>query len=148
MRIALVIIIGSWLLFVVSFFLPATNLQQTPGTTPGKPLTGWQALTTPIFVGLVYPWLWFAEPDAYFFLIFPIANGVMLFAPLLSCLIREVVIALALFFLACAFLPWIMPNPLFGDLFVGFYCWNGSFFIMSLGCLLASDSYPIVNSHW
>jgi len=141
-------IAASWLMFVVSFFLPATNVLVTAGTPPGTPLTGWQTFTASLSCGAMNPWMWIAEPRVVLFLIFPFANGLMLFSPLLAFMLREKAAALALFFVPCAIVPWCMPQTLLGDLFVGFYCWNGSFFVMSIGCILASLAYDSTATQW
>ena len=145
-RISFATIVASWLLFVLSFFLPATNILGKAGTLPDVPLTGWQAFTTSIFCGAMNPWMWIAEPRVVLFLIFPFANSLMLIAPLMSIMLREKAAALAIFIVPCAVVPWCMPKKLLGDLFVGFYCWNGSFFAMSLGCILASLAYDAVDN--
>ena len=142
------LIVASWLLFILSFFLPATNVLQMGGTPLGTPLTGWQAFTTSVSCGAMNPWMWIAEPRVFFFLIFPWANGLMLFAPMISFMLREKAAALAFFLVPCAIVPWCMPRTLLGDLFAGFYCWNGSFIAMSIGCILASLAYDSADNHW
>lgn len=37
-------------------------------------------------------------------------------------------------------LPWVFPKTVTGDLFVGFYLWDFSFFAMVVGCILVSVS--------
>ena len=92
------------------------------------------------------PWMWIAEPRVFLFLIFPFANGLMLLSPMLAFMLREKSAALGFFLLPCAIVPWCMPQKLLGDLFVGFYCWNGSFFVMSIGCVLASLAYDATDT--
>jgi hypothetical protein len=128
----------AWLIFVASFFLPATNRLQVAGAPPGTPLTGWQALTVSIETAMS---VWglvavVADPTALVFLVFPIANAAMLLAPLLIAAWDEHSAALAGLFVPCAIIPWFLPKTLSGDLFIGFYCWDASFLLMSLGCAL------------
>jgi hypothetical protein len=65
----------------------------------------------------------------------------MVVAPLLVLLMRDASASLDLLLVPCALVPWFMPHSLTGDLLIGFYCWNGSFLAMSLGCALASAAY-------
>lgn len=126
---------AAWLLFIGSFFLPATDVLQRSGTPPGTPLTGWQAFITSIVAGVMNPWLWIVEPRVFLFLAFLFGNGVMLVAPVLS---RDESTMVALSLLPFGLLPWLIPAKLLGELYIDFYCWNASFFLMALGFFLAS----------
>lgn len=74
-------VLTAWLLFVISFFLPATNVVEVGGTVPGTPLTGWQAFTSSVGVLAGQPLIIIAEPRTLLFLTFPFINLTMLFAP-------------------------------------------------------------------
>jgi len=69
-------------MFIVSFFLPATNRLELADTPAGTPLNGWQAFTTSLFVLGAQPFIVFAEPSTLHFLRFPFINVAMLLAPL------------------------------------------------------------------
>lgn len=138
----------AWLLFVLSFILPATNVLQVGGTPPGTPLTGWQAFTASISSGAFFPLMWIAEPRVLLFLIFPIANSLMLLVPIFLPVLRENSAFLAVPLLLCAVIPWFLPKTLVGDLFIGFYLWNVSFIAMSLGCGLATLAYHAKDNEW
>ena len=133
-------IAAAWLLFVISFLLPATNIAQRAGTDPGTPLTGWQTFCSSVF-SAANPLIWIAEPGVMLFLIFPFANALMFHAPLLVLILRERSALIALLLVPCAVVPWFLPKVLLGDLFVGFYCWNVSYFAMSACCIYAPYAY-------
>ena len=44
---------------------------------------------------------------------------------------------MSVLFLVFGILPWIFPKTVTGDLFLGFYLWDFSFFAMVAGCILA-----------
>ena len=133
------IAITAWLMFVISFFLPATNVVEMGGTAPGTPLTGWQTFTSSLGVLAAQPLIIIAEPRTLLFLTFPFINLAMLFAPI-------VVLAwddswfLSGLFLLFGLLPWLLPKDVTDNLFVGFYLWDLSFFAMVAGCILVSIS--------
>ncbi len=139
-RISHALVWTSWLLFLWSFFLPATNALNYPGTPPGTPLTGWQAFTSSA-CAVLNPIMWIVEPRVLLLLSFPSANLLMIIAPLMFRILREKSAIFAILLLPCAGVPWLMPKTLMGDFFVGFYIWNWSFVAMSLGCILASIAY-------
>ena len=126
-----VIIAASWMLFVLSFVLPATNIN----APSGKLLLGWEAFAESLS-GLINPMLWLIDFRVNLFLIFPFANALMLLAPVLCRILGDKAEALAILLVPCAVVPWLIPKVLTGDVFIGFYCWNTSFLTMSLGCLL------------
>lgn len=140
-RSAYVIITVAWLLFMLSFLLPATDVIERGGTAPGTPLTGWQAFIASIRIGLFNPLVWVAEPRFLLFLVFPFANGLMLLVPLLCLVLRDKAAFLALPLLPCGVIPWILPKSLVGNLFIGFYLWNLSFLAMCVGCVVVSLAY-------
>jgi len=127
----------AWLLFVASFFLPATNVLAVGGNPPGTPLTGWQAFSSSIIAGPLNIWALIAEPVVLIFLIFPLANLLMLVAPLLIATLEECAVMLAPILIVCAAIVWLLPKELTGDLFVGFYCWNLSFLLMAAASVLS-----------
>jgi hypothetical protein len=129
------IVLVSWVAFVTSFFLPATNILQMAGTVPGTPLTGWEAFTVSIYAGVFNFWAWLGDLRVLVFAFFPFTNAVMFIAPACSCLGRYA-FAPALILVPATLLPWLLPHNLLGDLFIGFYVWNGSYLTMSLGCCL------------
>jgi len=131
------IVISAWLMFVVSFFLPATNVLEMGGTTPGTPLTGWQTFASSIEVLAVQPLIIIAEPRTLLFLTFPFINLAMLVAPLII-LAWEDAWVLSGALVLCGLFPWIFPKDMTGQLFVGFYLWDASFFVMAAGSILAS----------
>ena len=131
------VILVAWLMFIVSFFLPATNVVALAGTKPRTPLTGWQSLATALEVVVVQPLIVLIEPSTVLFLAFPFINLAMLVAPLVA-LSREGSALLSLLLILSGALPWVLPKEITGDLFVGFYLWDASFLLMSAGCVLAN----------
>jgi hypothetical protein len=136
--VALTIAIASWLLFVFSFFLPATNVLVSAGAPPGTPLTGWEAFSASIWDGALNPWVWLADLRVLLFLVYPFANSLMLFAPFYIGLLRQNAFVVAVILLPCAILPWRLPKPLTGEVFIGFYCWNGSYIAMCVAAVVWS----------
>ena len=134
-----VIVSAAWLIFIVSFFLPATNVVAASGTPPGTPLTGWQAFMSSLEVLAVQPLIIIVEPRTLLFLCFPFINLAMLLAPVVV-LAWDDAWLLSGLFLLFGLLPWLFPKHVTGDLFVGFYLWDLSFFTMLVGCVLASIS--------
>jgi len=132
----------AWLMFIASFFLPATDVVEMSGTAPGTPLTGWQAFTTSleIFGHPVTLLLIPKEPSLLLLLAFPLINLVMLFSPL-PALAWEEAWMLSGVFLLFGFVPRLLPRELIGNLFVGFYLWDLSIFMMGVGCILASIAW-------
>ena len=128
----------AWVLFVVSFFLPASNVVALRGTEPGTPLTGWQTFTSSLIVLAAQPLIVVAEPRTVLFLAFPLVNLAGLLAPIV--LAWDDCWALSWLFLICGIVPWVFPKSVTGDLFIGFYLWNFSFFADFIGCILVSVS--------
>ena len=129
----LTLLMLSWLMFLASFFLPATNVLAMAGTAPGTPLTGWQAFESSLSAGAFNFWAWLGDLRVMVFLIFPFTNSVMLVAPAFRVLGKFSFIP-ALILLPAAVVPWLLPHYLCGDLYVGFYLWNASYLMASLGC--------------
>lgn len=134
-RLPAAVVFTAWLTFVVAFFLPATNVVEMSGTKPGTPLTGWQAFTSSLEVLAVQPLIVIAEPRTLVFLAFPFVNLAMLLAPVVALGWDDSWLVSWLFVL-CGVLPWVFPKDVTGELFVGFYLWDASFFAMAIGCIL------------
>jgi hypothetical protein len=69
----------------------------------------------------------------------------MVIAPLLVFMFRDKSAALALLLVPCAIVPWFLPKELLGTLMIGFYCWNGSYFLMSIGCVFSSIAFAAID---
>ena len=133
------IVMVSWLMFILAFFLPVTNVFGAGGTGPGAPLTGWQTFTSSLEI-LGYPpaiFLLIEQPRLLVVLLFPFINLAMLLAPVVVLAWADSWLLSGLF-LCSGLLPWALPRDATGNLFVGFYLWDMSFFMMTLGCILAS----------
>lgn len=78
-----------------------------------------------------------ANPAIHLFAAFPLMNLTMLFAPCVTFAGRWSA-ALALILVPSGLLPLWLPVAIRGDIFVGFFLWNISFFIMSAECILAT----------
>jgi hypothetical protein len=128
-------VVAAWLAFVVSFALPATNVVGIAGEPPGKPATGWQASIASLETLVCEPLLVIVEPRALLFLAFPVINFAMLVAPWFV-LSPDDGAAFGWVFLPVGLLPWILPKNLTGELFLGFYVWDLSFFAMFVGAIL------------
>jgi hypothetical protein len=83
-RLASLPIFFAWLMFVASFFLPATNVVERGGTPPGTPLSGWDAFCSSLMVLGAQPLVVIAEPRSLLFLTFPLLNLAMIFIPLIA----------------------------------------------------------------
>lgn len=128
------IIAIAWFAFLVSFFLPATDVVEVGGVAPGTPLSGWQAFTASLLTfAAMFPWMMFAEPRCLLFLAFPLMNLLAFVAPMFALLAPEEAEYLGLVLIPLAAIPLLLPHVLTGNLLIGFYLWIGSFFGMSLG---------------
>lgn len=118
-------------MFVASFFLPATNALETPGSAPGTPMTGWETMCSVQVV--VHPFVLLAEPRVFLFLLFPILNLAALVSPRLVPAAEDIWPAAALAFLLVGSLAWFLPTTMLGERFVGYWLWHSSFFVMAVG---------------
>jgi hypothetical protein len=133
---AVVLIFAAWMMFFASFFLPATNVLANEDTWPGTPLTGWDAFVSPFLLIAAQPSIVIAEPRVLLFLAFPFINAAMIALPLVAVRDPELAPWYGATLFALGIVPWLLPKILTGDLFVGFYLWNLSFFAMAAGCIL------------
>lgn len=129
------LILSAWSMFLVSFFLPATNTLVSANAESGSPLTGWEAFYTSFLVLISTPFIVLIEPRTLLFLMFPIVNFVMALAPWIAAS-EDRAVLLGLFLVPCGFLPWLLPRGITGDILIGFYLWNASYFLMAVGCIL------------
>jgi hypothetical protein len=79
-----IVVTLAWLMFIVAFFLPATNRLEMGDTPPHTALTGWQTFTSSLFVLGAQPLIVLVEPSTLLFLTFPFINLAMLLAPLVA----------------------------------------------------------------
>ncbi len=121
----------AWVMFLASFFLPASDVLEMPGTPPGTPMSGWQTMCSLRVLG--NPFALLAEPRALLLLVFPLANLAMLLSPLLLPAAENIWPSAALAFLLAAAFPYFLPADLLGNRFIGYWLWQGSFFIMAAG---------------
>jgi hypothetical protein len=128
-------IVVAWLMFVASFFLPATNVVGRPGTRPGTPLSGWDAFYSSLMILGAHPIIVIAEPRSLLFLTFPLINLAMILIPLFALGDPEHAPVFGAPLAPLGLIPLLLPKTLTGDVFVGFYLWISSFFAMSAGCL-------------
>ncbi len=119
----------AWLTFVVSFFLPATG-------SDAAAENGWQTFVASIESLLLIPWNFAAGPCIFLFILFPFFNFAMLLAPRRLADWNAELAAVG--FLIGGGLPWLISQDVSGKLFVGFYLWDLSFFVMAAGCILLS----------
>jgi hypothetical protein len=134
--------LAAWLMFFTSFFLPATNVVERGGTPPGTPLPGWDAFFSSLTVLAAQPFIVIAEPRALLLLAFPFINAAMIVIPLVALREPELAPWYGSVLVPLGLIPWLLPKTLTGDLFIGFYLWNVSFFAMAAGCVwfgLADD---------
>lgn len=136
------ILAAGWLLFVVSFFLPATDVLQRAGTPAGAPLVGWQAARAAWVALAAQPLVFLVEPRALLFLLAPLANLIALLSPLLAIGAPQRAGGLAIVFLLAALAALSLPKTLTGNLFIGFYVWVGSFALLSAGCAWIGRNAP------
>ncbi len=137
-RLAQTIVITAWLMFLVSFFLPVTNALEWHGTPPGTPLNGWQASFCAVNLA-TEPMILLFEPRMLMFLVVPILNITMLFAPLCIRAVDEETPILSVLFVVFGGLPWLIPKELTDDVFCGFYVWDAPFFLMATGCYFSGN---------
>lgn len=134
-----IIVIG-WCLFVASFFLPATNVLQMPGSAPGTPMTGWDVMRSLHVLGspVVFLAFLFAQPRAFVLLAFPFTNLAAFASPCFLSTSDEVGPILSYALLIAGILPWFIPPGMLGDRFIGYWLWQASFFVMAAGWQLAA----------
>ncbi len=138
---------AAWPLFFASFFLPATDVVAMPGPEDA-PLNGWQAMTSAVLTVAFQPIIIVADPRVLLFLVFPAVNVLMLIAPLRVWSSRECAVPLGIVFVVAGILPFLIPAMFFRNVFVGYYLWNASFFLMASACLLLGTSrYMIMWGH-
>jgi hypothetical protein len=144
------IIAITWLAFLISFFLPATDVVEVDGVAPGTPLSGWQAFTASLSTfAAMFPWMMFAEPRCLLFLAFPLMNLLAFAALLFALLAPEEAECLGLVLVPLAAIPLLLPHILTGNLIIGFYLGIGSFIGMSLGGVwlsYATNEFPIIDN--
>jgi hypothetical protein len=131
-----------WVLFIVSFCLPATNVVEAAGTPPQTPIAGWDAAILSLRVISAQPIVILAEPRSLLFIVFAVVNTVMLLSPPFVLFAPKRAFWLAAVFIAAGLVALSLPKDLVGDLFIGFYAWVASFFILSAGCLLFNFFNP------
>ncbi len=119
----------AWLMFVASFFLPAAG-------SGAAAENGWQTFVASIESLLLIPWNFAVGSCLLLFLLFPAFNLTMLLAPRRLADWNAEIAAVG--FLIGGGLPWLIPSDVSGKLFVGFYLWDLSFFVMAAGCILLS----------
>lgn len=133
-RIGLLILAAGWLLFVASFALPATDVAELPGTPPGTPLNGWQAMSSGVLSVFYFPLILVAEPRTLLLLLLPVLNlGIFVCPVLLMYADEEDAPLFGTFMLICGVSISLLPWNLVGNLYYGFYCWTGSILVMALG---------------
>jgi hypothetical protein len=126
----------TWIVFLVSFAIPATDVL----VTKNGPLTGWQACLHSIAVPLTHPLALIAmvsdDPASLLLFAVPFVNVIMFVSPVFAA--RSPFSWFWCPLLAVSgIMPWLLPGDLLGNVFVGFYCWNGSFWAMTILCLTA-----------
>ncbi len=140
-RLPALLIFGlGWVCFITSFFLPATNVLERGGTRPGTPMVGWDAAISSVTTIGAQPLILIAEPKSILFLLFPLVNLMMLLSPAWALGEPESAFWLAIVLLPIGICTVGMPATLIGDVFAGFYLWVGSFFVVSVGCIVLSLS--------
>jgi hypothetical protein len=128
-RLPMSVVSIAWLMFVASFFLPATG-------SSAAPENGWQTFVASIELLLLIPWNIAIGPSIFLFMLFPFFNLAMLLAPRRLADWNAEITAVG--FLCGGSLPWLIPRNVSEQLFVGFYLWDASFFVMAIGCILLS----------
>jgi hypothetical protein len=124
---------AAWAVFVVSLFLPTTTVGGT------EPLTGWEACTTwlEVFRDPLFLVVMVMQPGLLLLLLLPFVDFAMLFAPL-PALVWEDAWVLAGVFIPVGLLPCLFKVGAHADIFVGFYLWGLSFFMMGAACIFTS----------
>jgi hypothetical protein len=133
--------LAAWLVFVASFFLPATNVLEAEHTPPSTPLTGWEAFWTSANLPrnwTLYRMVFRTHPRVLLFGTFPFVNLAMFIAPVAIWRRPRFAGWLSIVTLCGGIAALLLPKDFTKDLFVGFYCWLGSLFTMALACIIAS----------
>jgi hypothetical protein len=141
---SMLITVLGWALFVISFFLPATNVVERGGTLAGTPLIGWDAAVTSLALIGAQPLILVIEPKSLIFLFVPLINLLVLVSPAIALRAPEGAFWLAVVFVPTGLLLLTMPKILEGEVFVGYYLWCISFFVVSAGCIAISLSATAV----
>jgi hypothetical protein len=124
---------AAWTGFVVSLFLPMTTIGGT------APLTGWEACTA--WLEVFHDPLFFIamamQPGLILLLLLPIIDFAMLFATL-PALTWDDAWVLTGVFIPLSLLPSFFKILAHAEIFVGFYLWALSSFMMGAACVLTS----------
>ena len=127
---------GGWLLFVVSFFLPATDVVELVSSEPGESLLGWQASVQSLRCIFVKPWLCFLEPRLAFFLVFPFSNLFVFAFPAITLKLERESFVPALVVSVVGSMIFFIPQPFLGTRMIGYYLWMISHFVLAAGGFL------------
>jgi hypothetical protein len=135
----------AWLTFVVSFFLPAT--QAFNFIADSAPIVnGWGAFVD-TFLNAPLILAFSGNPYALLLLYSPLANLLLLLAPIAFLDVRRLAAAYGIVLAACGSAILAGSCRGSGTYYVGFYTWAASFFVMSGACLLASFCAKVRDAH-
>ena len=138
-----------WMLYLISFLLPATNVAEAAGAPIGTPLTGYQAFLLMLngglhpFVFLPFPVMLILVPiillGNFVIALLPIAAIPPQFSPVVSCVLGGIAIVGAIAVLK-------MPADLKGTVFVGYYLWiismmAGGLVLIGFSLVKLADDY-------
>ncbi len=141
---ALSLIAISWLTFLLSFFLPASDVVSLPNTGESA-LTGWQAMVSSVTLVFLTPILWFAEPRCLLFFVFPFTNFTFLVLPIAVLWLRGDSWVLIPVMLTAYGIPFVIPSGFFRNLYIGFYLWHNSHLLGAVGVGLASYAFACLD---
>jgi hypothetical protein len=127
---------AGWIVFLSSFFLPAYDGLERPGTDPGTPLLGWQAMVDSIVVLTYKFWVVLFEPGFIVFFLAPIGNAFVLFVPLFVQNLREGSWLISLPLVAISAMMWILPSEMYQHTLYGFWTWNLSILYMAFAAIV------------
>ena len=110
-------------------------------------MTGWQTMCAlQLFINpFVLLGIVVAQPPAVMLLAFPFTNIAALVSPCFLSTADEIGSYLAFAFILAGILPWFIPPAMLGDRFIGYWLWQGSFFVMAAGWRLASLDHQYSN---
>lgn len=137
-----------WFVFLTSFFLPAYDGLERPGTSPGSPVLGWQAMVDSIVMLTAKFWFVLLEPRFIVFFLAPFGNAFVLFVPLFVRNLHEASWLISIPLVAISAMMWILPPEIYHHTLYGFWTWNLSILAMAFAVVVnavAIQQYETAN---
>lgn len=143
--ITIVAIVAALSAFVASFFLPAIEGFAFIADS-GPTLNGWEAFIAMFWTAPLAAFF-SGESAAWLLLYAPLVNVLFLLSSVVVVAAPRHAAILGAVLLVCGVGIVVVVRRLDVALYVGFYVWAASFFVMSLGCIMASICCILGDAH-